>query len=158
MFNGTRSLPSVHLDPAKLEPHAVSTARTLADELGRRFDPEILTFEPGPSIQGAGEELPAVTVPTLVVSYRVENSGAAYATKNPRGIFLGMVYHFKADFMVPGDAQPARWKYMSSQRVPLDLLKDPQASGLEATIYDAMTRAAFADAGKRYLAKWFKAP
>lgn len=158
MFNGTRSLPSVHLEPAKLEPHAASTARTLADELGRRFSPEILTFEPGPSIQEAGEEPPAVTAPTLVVSFRVENSGAAYATKNPRGIFLGMVFHFKADFMVPGEAQPTRWRYTSSQRVPLELLKDPPTGGLEATIYDAMTRAAFADAGKRYLAKWFKAP
>jgi hypothetical protein len=158
MFNGTRSLPSQHLDPAKLEPHAVTTARTLADELARRFDPEILTFEPGPPIQGSDEELLAVTVPTLVVSFRVETSGAAYATKNPRGIFLGLLFHFKTDFVVPGDPKPARWKYTSSQRVPVDMLTDPAATGLEAKIYEAMARAAFADAGKRYLAKWFKAP
>ena len=75
MYNGVTSLPTRYVDAAGLEPHEQAAAKAIAERLARGFDPEIVTFEPGPPIEGAGEEPQAVTTPTLVVAYRVEPSG-----------------------------------------------------------------------------------
>jgi hypothetical protein len=160
MFNGTQSLPSRHLGAARLLPHEKTTAGTLADALARTFDPEIATFEPGPPLD-AEADLAALKAPTLVVSYRVEPSGAAYAIKKPRGIFLGLLFFFTAEFVLPGDASPVGTKLTSTQRIPADIIrtgKPPSGSGtLEAAVYDEMARAAFAELQGHYVSKWSKA-
>jgi len=159
MFNGATSLPSRYLVAARLEPHERATAEALAGGLARAFDPEIVTFEPGPRLEGEGD-LGALPVPTLVVSYRVEPSGAAYALKKPRGIFLGLVFFFTAEFILPGDANPARMKVTSTQRIPVNIVRQSTAASapgkLEAAVYDEMARVAFAELQRQYLARWFK--
>jgi hypothetical protein len=159
MFNGAPSLPSRYVAAARLSPHEATTADGLAKGLARTFEPEIATFEPGPPLDGAAE-LPALSAPTLVVNYRVEPSGAAYALKKPRGIFLGLTFFCTAEFLLPGDATPLRTKLTSTQRIPAAIIKQgmPGAppGALEAAVYDEMIRAAFADLQSHYLAKWFK--
>lgn len=159
MFNGAPSLPSRYLTPARLEPHEKAAAEALAGGLSRVFDPEIATFEPGPRLDGAGE-MPALPGPTLVVSYRVEPSGAAYAIKKPRGIFLGLVFFFTADLVLPGDASPQRTKINSVQRIPVDVVRKGSSASppgtLETAVYETMERTAFTEFQTQYLARWAK--
>jgi hypothetical protein len=93
-----------------------------------------------------------------VVSYRVESSGAAYASQKPQGIFLGIVFFFNAEFILPKDPRPMRTPLTLVQKIPFGLLKDdaaPAPGMLEPSVYEEMTRAGFGDLQNRYLAKWF---
>jgi hypothetical protein len=159
MFNGTVSLPTQHIVPARMEPHERKVAEAMAARFSRAFDPEIVTFEPAPALDGASGEMPPVTTPTLVINYRVESSGAAYASKKPRGIFLGLVFFFQAEFMLPADKQPLRTKLTFVQRVPVDMIRTEgptSAPGtLEPTVYDRMAGEAFGELQEKYLARWF---
>jgi len=159
MFNGTPSLPSGYLDAAHLEPHERAASEALGSGIAGAFDPEIVTFEPGPPLESSSGDLPPMTAPTLVVSYHVETSGTAFASKKPRGIFLGLVYFFTTDFVLPGDTHPLHTKLAFTQRIPTDMLRDAPASApgaLESAVYEAMTRDAFATYRDKYLAIWGK--
>jgi hypothetical protein len=94
-----------------------------------------------------------------VVSYRVESSGAAYASKKPQGIFLGIVFFFNVELILPKDPRPMRTKLTLVQKIPFGLVKDdaaPSAPGaLESSVHEEMTKAGFAELQSRYLAKWF---
>jgi hypothetical protein len=159
MFNGVSSLPSRYVTTARLTPPEQAAATALASGLARGFDPEIVTFEPGPQLDEAAD-VSALKTPTVVVSYRVEPSGTAYAMKKPRCIFLGLVLFLTAEFQLPGDANPPRTKLTSTQRVPVNLVQQEMAGAapgtLEAAVYDTMVRAAFTDLNARYLALYFK--
>lgn len=164
-FNGAASLPSRYITAAALEPNEQRAAQALAEGLAKGFDPEILTFAPGRRLDGAqvgagAEALPAVTAPTLLVSYRVESSGAAQSRTRPRGIFLGLMFYFNADFILPGDAQPLRVQHQLVQRLPTDILNKqkgaPPPGVVEALVYEAMMRDAFVQLRERHLAKWFR--
>ena len=125
---------------------------------GRGHDPEVAVFAQGARVDGSADLPASFPAPTLVISYRVEPSGAAYATKKPRGIFLGLLFFFTTDFMVPG-GEPLRTKLTSSQRVPVPMLKDAATARpgtLEAQIYEAMSKEAFAEIRDHYLAAWTK--
>jgi hypothetical protein len=159
-FGGTTSLPSYHVTAAALEPHERSAAQALVDGLARGFDPEVVAFELGPRIEASAEEPLVVTSPTLAVSYHVEASGAAQATTKPRGIFLGLAFFSKVDFLLPGDNTPSSVKYKLTERVPRDILQQDHRSSspgdLAGLIYPAMMREAFAELPQKYLARWFR--
>ncbi|MEJ7732141.1 MAG: hypothetical protein WKG00_23385 [Polyangiaceae bacterium] len=158
MFNGTPSLPSEHLVDARFEPMERETAQAIVAGLGAAIDPEVAVFTPGARVDGAADLPASFPAPTLVINYRVEPSGAAYATKKPRGIFLGLLFFFTTDFVVPG-GEPLRTKVTSSQRVPVPMLKDAATARpgtLEAQIYQAMSKEAFAEIRDHYLAAWTK--
>jgi hypothetical protein len=158
MFAGVTSLPSRYIEAARIEPHERSTARALAEGLARGFDPEIVTFELGPAIEGSVEELPAVTAPTLVVSYRAESSGTAYASKKPPIILMGLLFFFKADFILPADAKPLTFKHRVATRIPADIVRQQNGAtppgATETAVYEAMTRDAFVEFRDRFFAKW----
>lgn len=157
VFNGPVSLPSRYVTADRLGPHERAAAEALAGGLAEAFDPEIATFAPGPRLEGEAD-LGALKEPTLVVSYRVEPSGAAYALKRPRGIFLGFSFYFTAELVLPGDGGPQRTRITSTQRIPADIIRKGSSGSelgtLEAAVYEAMTRGAFADFQKQYLARW----
>jgi hypothetical protein len=160
MFGGATSLPTYHVTATSLEAHERSAGQALADGLARGFDPEVVSFEPGPRLDASAEEPFVVASPTLVVSYHVESSGAAQARTRPPGIFLGLVFFFKADFILPGDTKPPSAKLKLTQRISRDILKEQTSAlppgAVETLIYDAMMRDAFAELPQKYLAKWFR--
>ena len=118
MFNGVASLVTTHLDDPHLIPREKALADALAAAFAKAFDPEILTFEAKPRLDDGDGKLPDPKVPTLYVSYRVESSGAALASKKPRGIFLGLTFYFSIELALPGDAQPFKSKLTSTERIP----------------------------------------
>jgi hypothetical protein len=160
MFNGVASLVTTHLD----DPHFIPQEKALADALAaaftKAFDPEILTFEAKPRLEDGDGKLPDPKVPTLYVSYRVESSGAALASKKPRGIFLGLTFSFSVELVVPGEAQTFKSKLTSTERIPLAVLKDASptaaAGTIEGQVYAEMTRHAFEELREKYLGIWFK--
>jgi hypothetical protein len=154
---GKVSLPSRYLDDEHRSPHEAKAANAFRDQLTQGFSSEIVRFAAGAPIAG---DVPKVTAPTLVVSYRCEPSGAAYASKKPRGMFIGLVFFYTFEFLLPEGGKPLEAKHTFAKRIPVKLLKghDRKApSGtLEKKIYDEMLRAAFEEAEKRYFAQWFK--
>src|SRR6185503_6472131 len=93
------------------------------------------------------------------VSYRVEASGHAYASKKPRGIFLGLNYMYTADFVAPG-GKPLQTKLTFTQKIPIDTIRNEgigqPAGTLESKVYEEMTRDAFAALRDKYLSSWFR--
>ncbi|WP_438042174.1 hypothetical protein [Sorangium sp. So ce128] len=160
MFSGAASLPSRYVDATRLDPQEKRTASALVEGLARGFEPEFVTFEPGPPLEGAAEEQLTVTSPSLVVSYRVESSGIAHASKKPQLIIMGLKFFFKTEFILPGDAEPLLTSYKISRKVPAGLIQKqtpaPRPGVLEAIVYEAMMREAFIDLEERYLSKWFR--
>ncbi|WP_437959406.1 hypothetical protein WME76_06945 [Sorangium sp. So ce119] len=160
MFRGVTSLPTRYVDATRLDPQEKRTASALAEGLARGFEPELVTFEPGPPIEGAAEEPLSVTSPSLVVSYRVESSGIAYGSKKPQIIIMGLKFFFKTKFMLPGDAEPLLTSDEIARRVPAGLIQQqtaaPRPGALEAIVYESMMRDAFIDLGERYLSTWFR--
>ncbi|WP_437533608.1 hypothetical protein WME79_06935 [Sorangium sp. So ce726] len=158
MFSGATSLPTRYVDATRLDPQEKRTAAALVEGLARGFEPELVTFEPGPAFEGSAEEQLTVTSPSLVVSYRVEASGIAHASKKPQIIIMGLKFFFKTEFMLPGDAQPLVTSYKIARRVPAGLIQQqtpaPRPGVLEAIVYEAMMREAFIDLEERYLSKW----
>ncbi|WP_437736903.1 hypothetical protein [Sorangium sp. So ce1335] len=160
MFRGVTSLPTRYVDATRLDPQEKRTASALVEGLARGFEPEIVTFEPGPPFEGPVEEQLTVTSPSLVVSYRVESSGSAYGSKKPQIIIMGLKLFFKAEFILPGDAAPLLASYKIAPRVPVELIQQQAATSppgtLEAIVYEGMMREAFIDLGERYLSTWFR--
>lgn len=160
MFSGATSLPTRYVEATRLDPEEKRTAAALVEGLARGFAPELVTFEPGPPFEGSAEEQLSVTSPSLVVSYRVEASGIAHASKKPQIIIMGLKFFFKTEFILPGDAQQLLTSYKIAQRVPAGLIQQqtpsPRPGALEAIVYEAMMRGAFIDLEERYLSKWFR--
>ena len=71
---------------------------------------------------------------------------------------MGLRFHIRTDFFIPGEKAPLRLKQTMNPRIPTDLLKqytDPVPRGtVEAAVYEAMSREAFAEFQKRLLARF----
>jgi hypothetical protein len=158
-FAGEISFPSRYLDAAHVGPHEKAAAESLAEAFSREIDPEIATFTAADPLDGTVKELPAVEIPTLVISYRVEPSGAGYASKKPRCVFVGLVFFFEMTFLLPGDAKPLVLNHTAAMRIPSALIvnrdKSAPRGALEASVYEAMLRDGFAEGRKRYVSVWF---
>jgi hypothetical protein len=160
MYNGKPSLPAQYVDAEHLGPQEQRAAKAIAEALGRGFDREILSFSPAATLSGGEDELPKVEVPTLVVSYRVEPSGAAYASRKPRGIFIGLVFFCKADFLLPGEEEPHTVRHTISHAIPVEVIEKetdtPPSGSLEAKLYDHMVERALREFHERYLSSWLR--
>jgi hypothetical protein len=157
-YRGDPSLPSRYFDEAARGPREKRAAASMAKALAVGFKPEVVVFAPGQPIDGSKDQ-PSVKVPTLIWSYRLEASGAAYASKKPRGIFLGLVFFFHLELLLPGDDDPLVTKHTFPVRIPVKLLKKPKPEGdstREATLYGTMVETAFAELQKRYLEDWYR--
>jgi hypothetical protein len=155
---GDASLPTRYLDGAHLEPHEQRAAKAFAEMFAKRVSPDIARFEPGPLIDGG--DRPAVKVPTLFVAYRFEPSGSAYASKKPRGIFIGLVFFFEMEFVLPSGGDALGAKHTFAVKIPVRLLKDlddgAPSGTIEKAMYDAILKEAFDSAHKRYFAPLFE--
>jgi hypothetical protein len=157
MYTGVKSLPSRYLDAAHMQAHEQSVARALAETLSRAFDPEVIVFAPGARVDA--EELPAVTTPTIFVTYRVEPSGSAYASKKPMGIYVGLLFYFTLELALPGEKETLRSKHNFVQKIPLEIIRKvdtvPPPGTLETQIYESMSSDAFAAIARRFNVQWF---
>jgi hypothetical protein len=160
MFNGPVSLPSHYFTADKLGPPEAAFAADLAKRLSSKFEPEMLSFSPGPPVEGTSEDAPKVDVPTLVVTYRIEWSGGMIASRKPRAVLVGSLFFFKTAFVFPGGEEPVRTKYTASGQVPHEALDAhpgvPPAGTIEADAYARETTGCFDEFRDKYLESWFK--
>jgi hypothetical protein len=158
MYRGKPSLPTRHLTPDKLAAHEKRMAADFAKALSQGFASEVLTFAAAEPLSGK-DNVPPPKVPMLVFTYRVEPSGAAFASKNPLGIFIGLGFFFQFELYIPGESEPMKTKYNFAQSIPTKLLtgykKGASPEPLETQVYQATLEGAFEDARDRYLKRWF---
>jgi hypothetical protein len=157
-YVGEPSLPTRYLDAAHLAPHEAAVAKAFASDLARGFSSEILTLETGDLVEG--KDLPKVDAPTIFVGYRVEPSGGAYASRKPRGIYMGLVFFYDVQFHLPGEAEPLKNQHIIEMRVPVKVLAAQKApferGAVERALYDAMVKQGFEELRKRYFRHWYR--
>lgn len=149
LFNGETSYPSKYFEPvSKFAPAEAELAKTVIDKLSSSFPKEILTFSVGPAIPTEGDNWPVATVPTLFIANRVEWTGAVQPSQRPRGIFVGLNYHFESQFTIPGDQKPFKNHAVIVKSVPLAVLNEfkklsPAPGEPEKAVYEAMNKESF---------------
>jgi hypothetical protein len=158
LFNGETSYPTKYYEPSKLAPAAAAFAKDVAEKLSVAFPAEILVFSAGAPVDG---DLPAITVPTLFVSHNEEWTGTAYPSNRPRGIYIGVNYHFQSSFRIPADAKPLESKALIPRSVPLKVVGDyakvvPAPGDVENAVYGEMTKEGFDAFETRLLGQFFK--
>ena len=125
------------------------------------FAPEIVRFEPGEPLPSASSEdeklpeLPAATVPTLFIDYRVELSGAVLNAK-PRGMFFGAGMFFDTLFVLP-ESDARLELYVKTWRSPtLKVMR--LKTRTTADVYEDLARRSFNMFLRRYLDRVFQEP
>jgi hypothetical protein len=152
-FGGEASLPAQYFDAKHSAKREEVFAKELTAQFSRAFPSDMLALEPGPLLEDETEDLPKVSVPTLVVSHRTEMSGAYLSTK-PRAAYTGIGILFRVSLQVPEDDKPFVYKSSSWQAPALREIRN--GSSFES-IYSDMADKAFAKLSKRFLAELFPA-
>ena len=152
-FNGVVSLPSRYFDIAHDRPREAAIGAALVARFSQAFTPEILTFSIGPSIDDPDAPLPPATLPTLFVEHSAEWTGGQATSANPRGVWVGIGFHFDASFVIPDDAKPRSFKTV--------VYHGPESSDgkgedkPEEKIYEGMAKVGLEQFTKRYLQTYF---
>jgi hypothetical protein len=108
-FGGQRTLPTQYLTGAIVRQAEEKSGKELAAELGQAFPPDLVRFEPGPVVPDGPEDKVEFKEPTLLVSYRLEISGA-FVTKKPRAVFAGVGFIANAALSIPDKGVPYEMK------------------------------------------------
>jgi hypothetical protein len=150
-FGGEPSLPAQYFDAKRSVQREAELSKLLIGQFARAFPSDLLSLEPAALFEDAGEELPKVTVPTLLVTHRTEMSGA-YLSTQPRAAYTGIGVLFRVSLQIPDDATPHVYK-SSSWYAPA--LREIRNGASFESIYEEMATKAFTKVWKRYLAELF---
>lgn len=146
-FGGEPSLPTQYLAGKAAEKREEVFAKELSAQFARAFPQDMLVLEPGPLLEADSEDLPKVSVPTLLVSHRTEMSGA-YLSREPRAAYTGIGILFQVSLQIPGDDKPFEFK-SSSWQAPA--LREIRNGASFASIYGDMADKAFDKLSRRFL-------
>jgi hypothetical protein len=159
LFNGETSYPTQYFTAAKIAAAEAELSKQLIEKLSASFPKEILTFSVGTPLPSEGDTLPAITVPTFFIQHREEWVGTAYPSKAPRGIYVGLNYHFDGQLTIPADQKPWKHHAMIIKNVPVGVLKDLKVAApgeAEKAVYETMNKEAFDAFGQKVLAAVYK--
>ena len=148
-FTGEKSLPGQYFDAQHAAPREEVAASALAAALAEHFPQDLLDAKTAPTLDDAADTKPKV--PTLLVSYRSEMSGA-FTSKKPRFAVSGIGIFCKVSFEIPGDSEPLTFKF-SIWRAPD--LKSVTDTTTPRELYESMAAEAFKRFNKKYLATLF---
>lgn len=162
-FIGEASYPSRYFDVSHATRRESELARLFGQRLGDAFGSSVFTFHESSRLDEAREELPEVSVPTLVISHREEwpHTFDGSITK-PRGVWIDVAFFFEAAWLVPGEAPRPPFAWDVREKIPRAIIEANPDGGtsqapLEEKIYGAMMDDAFAQFGRRYLALFLPA-
>lgn len=141
-YMGDLSRPARYFDDAHEVPREKELASELAALLGGHIPSEFLAFRPGESVATDSATLPPVTRPTIFVTVMTEWSGHTVPTKKPRGVFVGLYFHYDIDLLVPGGTS-SHHRHVVYRPVPSSKLKEYETAPrtnppLEELIYASM--------------------
>ena len=113
-FTGEKALPGQYFAARYAEPREAAAAAVVVDTLSEHFPRDLVDARLAPA-QDTGAESKA-TVPTLLITYHTEMSGA-FTSRKPRLAVSGIGMISRATFEIPGDAEPLAFK-LSVWRAP----------------------------------------
>lgn len=145
-FGGSASLPKQYFDARHAAAREEGVGKELHAVLSRAFPKDLLDFQLAEPLPDSPDELPKVSVPTLLITHRTEMSGG-YLLKSPRAALTGIGVLFRVAFQIPGDAEPLQFK-LSTWNAPE--LNPSQFKSFEAT-YEEMAARAFTKFPQKYL-------
>jgi hypothetical protein len=148
-FTGEKSLPGQYFDAPHEAPREAVVANALIAALAEHLPRDLVQGKADPTLDAADDA--KATVPTLLVTYHTEMSGA-FTSRKPRLALSGIGLITRTTFEIPGDPEPLVFK-LSVWRAP-DLKAITDAS-TPADLYDAMATEAFRRFTKKYLATVF---
>jgi len=148
-FSGEKSLPGQYFDAAHAAPREAAVAAALIAALAEHLPRDLIDAKAAPALDDAADPKP--TVPTLLISYHTEMSGA-FTSRRPRLALSGIGIITRTSFEIPGDPDPQIFK-LSVWRAPdLKMITDTSTA---ADLYDTMSVEAFKRFTKKYLATVF---
>jgi hypothetical protein len=148
-FTGDKSLPGQYFDAAHAEPREQVAAAALASAVSEHFPSDMLAAKAAPTLDDTADV--KLKVPTLLIVYRTEMSGA-FTSKKPRFAVSGIGIFCKVSLEIPGDSEPLTFKF-SLWRAPD--LKTVTDTTTPPELYEAMAAEAFKRFDKKYLATLF---
>ena len=151
-YSGEKTLPGHFFDDAHQTPREAAMAAALVSELASHFPRDLVDAQAGPALDPAADPKP--TVPTILITYHTELSGA-FPSRKPRLALSGIGVLTRISFDIPGDPEPLVFK-LSVWRAPdLRTITDTSTA---AELYETMAGEAFKRLTKKYLATLFVEP
>jgi hypothetical protein len=148
-FTGEKSLPGQYFDAAHQAPREAEMGGAIRDALARVFPRDLLVPTLGAAVAD-GDPAPP-TVPTILVSYHIEMSGA-FTSPRPRMALSGIGVMCHATFQLPGSSDMLSFKLPIWRAPDLRNLSDTAAPN---DLYETMGSEAFKRFTKKYLATLF---
>ena len=149
-FSGQPNLPGQYLDEAHQTPREASAAGYVTAALNEHFPRDLVDAKAGPALDGAATELKP-TVPTILVSYHTELSGA-FISRKPRMALSGIGLITKVSFEIPNDSDGLGFKLTVWRAPNLSTITE---TSTPADLYETMAGEAFKRVIKKYLATLF---
>lgn len=155
-FMGEISYPSRYFDDKHAAPREAKMRKALVEKFNE-LSPQLFTFEEGDAVTG---DLPQPDEPTIFVTHGAEWSSHSYVSKSPRGSYIGMLFPFEVQFVIPGDDKPYKFRTEPMRHAALGVLKTEKPAGFtgpdEERVYDAMADEAIDILVKRLGQQFFK--
>ena len=148
-FSGTKTLPGQFFDEAHQTPREEAAAAYVTAALNDHFPRDLVAAKAGPALDADADPKP--TVPTVLVTYHTELSGA-FTSRRPRFAMSGIGLISKVSFEIPGDADGLSFKLTVWRAPDLNSLTD---TSTPAELYETMAGEAFKRFMKKYLATLF---
>jgi hypothetical protein len=148
-FTGEKSLPGQYFDAAHSAPREELAASALANAIGEHFPSDLVAAKPAPTLEDSADVKP--TVPTLLVTYHTEMSGA-FTSRRPRFAVSGIGFLCKVSFEIPGDSEPLTFKFSVWRAPDLKSVTDTTAP---PELYEVMATEAFKRFTKKYATTLF---
>ena len=157
-FMGVITYPSRYFDDKHAGPREAALGKSLASAFDTGLAPELFSVGVGPVV--TEPELPEAKDPTLFITHVGEWSGHNYTSHRPRGSYIGVQFNFEAQFVIPGDPKPYKFKAEIFKHAATHVLSEPGQPALgpgqaEEKVYETMAQDAFEQFGKRLLASFF---
>jgi hypothetical protein len=108
-FGGQKTLPTQYLTGAGIRGFEQQAAKQLATDLAQAFPPDLVRFEPGAPVPDGPDDKVEFKEATLLISYRLEISGA-FVTKKPRAVFAGVGFIGTSALTIPDKGAPYETK------------------------------------------------
>lgn len=150
-YNGEISHPSKYFDAKHQSAREAQVGAQIVERFDKGISEELFEYALGAEVV---DDAP-VTVPTLRITYLPEWSTHTYVSKNPRGSFVGIIFQFEVEFLIPGDAAIFKWKNDIFKGAALGVLKENEPIGQEEKVYEAMAQEAYKTFLTRLFALWF---
>jgi hypothetical protein len=154
-FAGEATMPSKFFGPAQFAAREERFGKEIVEHFQRLLPQELAHFELAETLEDDGNKLPDVEVPTLLITYRHELSGA-FMSRRPRAVFAGVGMFVKMHFMLPGDEDMLTYEHKGWLAPNV---RQIESGDLAVTkVYDDLTERSFHKLMKKYFATWFKEP